>query len=138
MPIRGGWGHDLEDAIIIDKYNDTVDKANPVDGIALEYLIVEKRIYGELIIFRKKGEQFCHIEWKPSKQSVLNREGKSYDHLIIKGTCFSEEDFEMLKRDYEENISNPDFNLDEHNEKRQSLQYHFETEYYFDITSFYS
>ncbi len=117
LPIKGGWGYNIEDAIIIDKFDETVDKAIPFDGIALEYLIVEKRIYEELIIFRKKREKFCHIEWKPSKQSLLHREGKNYDHLIIEGTCFIDKDFEMLKREYEENISNPDFNLDEHKEK---------------------
>lgn len=53
LPISGGWGYDIQSACVIDKYDPTVNKEMPFDGISIEYIFVEKRIYEEMIIFRE-------------------------------------------------------------------------------------
>ena len=52
IPIRGGWGYTIDDPVIIDKNDPIVLRGMPFDGVGLEYVFVEKRIYEELIIFR--------------------------------------------------------------------------------------
>ncbi len=138
LPIKGGWGYNIDDAIIIDKNDEVVDKESLFDGVGIEYIIVEKRLYEELIIFRSNEDKFCDISWKLLKQSILTHDGKNYDHLIFEGTCFADEDFNTLKNELIENKNKAGFNMNEHLEKREMLQYHFKTEYYFDITSFYA
>jgi hypothetical protein len=63
IPIRGGWGYTFDDAVIIDKNDPVVPKGIPFDGVELEYIFVEKRIYEELIIFRPKNEGYSGIGW---------------------------------------------------------------------------
>ena len=55
LPIRGGWGYTKADAVIIDATDPVVPKDVPFDGVGIEYLFVEKRIYEEMIIFRPPG-----------------------------------------------------------------------------------
>jgi len=45
LPISGGWGYDIENACVIDKNDSTVIKGIPFDGVGVEYVFVEKRIY---------------------------------------------------------------------------------------------
>ena len=61
LPIRGGWGYSQEDACIIEKNDPLVDPSLPFDGVGVEYVFVEKRIYEEMIIFRPDGEKFSGI-----------------------------------------------------------------------------
>ena len=77
IPIRGGWGYTLEDAVIIDKNDPIVSKGSPFDGVSLEYVFVEKRIYEELIIFRPKDDRFTGINWKLLKQQMRPTTKKS-------------------------------------------------------------
>ena len=49
LPIHGGWGYSLEDAAVIDKNDPTVPSGMPFDGVEIEYVFVEKRIYEELL-----------------------------------------------------------------------------------------
>ena len=50
LPISGYWGYNLESACVIDKNDPAVSKGMPFDGIGIEYIFVEKRIYEEMII----------------------------------------------------------------------------------------
>jgi hypothetical protein len=138
LPINGGWGYEIDDPIIIDKNDPAVIQGSPFDGVGIEYKIVQTRIYEELIIFRSEGEKFNNIEWKLRKQRLLQRNERMIDYLVFKGTCLHDKDYGMLKKEYEDNLFNPDFDEDEHDKKRESLLYHFETEYFFDITSFFA
>lgn len=136
LPIKGGWGYSIEDSIIIDKKDCTVSEILPFDGVGIEYIIVEKRIYEELIIFRGTGDKHSGIKWKLEKQKTLQIEGRIYDHLTFEVTCFRDDDFEWLKQDVQLNSSNPNFSVD-HSKKREEFQCYYTTEYFFDITSFY-
>lgn len=136
LPIKGGWGYSIEDAIVIDKNDPIVDQSIPFPGVAIEYQVVDKRLLEELIIFRPE-DRYMGIIWKRNMQSCFGANGKSYDHLIIKGHCFSEEDFLSLKNEAIGCEDNPNFNIVEHFKKRERLMWHFTTEYFFDITSFF-
>ena len=61
LPIRGGWGYDQEDACIIDKNDPIIDPDSPMPfyGVGYEKIFVERRIYMELITYRKEDE---HIQ----------------------------------------------------------------------------
>ena len=63
LPIAGGWGYTQADAAIIDKNDPVVIEGLPFDGVGIEYIFVEKRIYEELIIFKLLGEPYAGIRW---------------------------------------------------------------------------
>lgn len=136
LPIKGGWGYSLEDAIIIDKNDPIVDQDLPFHGIGIETLIVEKRIYEELIIFRREGDKFSGINWKTEKQELKNIDERYFDILTVQVSCFRDEDFELLRQDVKLNSGQPNFEAN-HTKKRENLQFSYSTKYYFDITSFY-
>jgi len=87
MPIRGGWGYTMTDAVVIDKNDPIVQKGMPFDGVGLEYLFVEKRIYEELIIFRPENDRFSGIEWKCLKQRLTHSKDRSFDVLTFEVTA---------------------------------------------------
>lgn len=137
LPIKGGWGYSIEDAIIIDRDDSTVDKSIPFPGVAIEYNIVDKRLWQELFFFRPLSNRFFGIQWERELQSLMSVGEKRYDFLKVKGYCFLDHDYISLRDEFMQRESNQEFDIKKHLEKREQLMYHFTTEYYFDITSFF-
>ena len=137
--IAGGWGYTKDDAVIIDKNDPVVPEGLPFDGVSIEYVFVEKRIYEELIIFRLLGESYAGISWDQIEQSLESHDGRHYDVLIYEVTAFSESDWNELKDEWESNNCFKDSpeGLKTHEEKRASKMIKYTTEYWFDITSFF-
>jgi hypothetical protein len=71
LPIKGGWGYDFDSACIIDKTDPSVTEGIPFDGVGIEYVFVEKRIYEEMIIFRDDDEKYVGIRWDLDNQALL-------------------------------------------------------------------
>lgn len=139
LPLSGGWGYDQESAIVIDKFDATVDRSDPFNGVALEYLIVEKRLYEELIIQRETGDAYSDIRWKQVKQSVVEKDGRRWDLLEYDVTAFHDTDWDSLKNEWEESdafLDDPEGER-RHQQKRDALQVRFSTVYWFEITSFF-
>lgn len=127
LVIDGGWGYGPEDAIILEATSDMVP---------IEYLIVEKRLYEELIIFRPKGNQYASIKWKLKSQRLMNIDERHFDHLIFDVTAFHEKDWEYLSQDW---LSHNGYATDaeglaKHEAEREKRMIHFVTEYWFDIS----
>jgi hypothetical protein len=139
LPISGGWGYNKEDAVVIDKNDPVVTKEIPFDGVGIEYVFVEKRIYEELIIFRPEGGTFSGIEWNLIEQRLLSDGDRKFDILSFDVTAIPDADWELLKSEWEQNdgFQSSQSGKDAHIVKRNSKTVHYTTEYWFDITSFY-
>ena len=138
LPIRGGWGYSQEDTVIIDKNDPIVPSGIPFDGVEIEYIFVEKRIYKELIIFRPPEERFAGIKWKLLKQRSTEHKQRSYDVLSFEVTALPSKDFEELKAEWEgpDGYGSPGFDVDAHFSKRDAKTIRYVAEYWFDVTSF--
>lgn len=139
LPLSGGWGYDRDSAIVIDKYDPVVDSTLPFNGVAIEYLLVEKRLYEELIIQRVEGDSYSGIEWKLNLQSLVEHEGRTYDVLEYDVTAFHDSSWDALKAEWDANSGFADDpeGAQRHQKKREALRVRFSTVYWFDITSFY-
>jgi len=139
LPISGGWGYSKEDAVIIDRSDPVVSKGMPFDGVGIEYIFVEKRIYEELIIFRSDNNKLSGIEWNLIRQELRSDGNRKFDVLFFDVTGIPDTDWEQLKREWESNngFQESQAALDSHIEKRNTRIVHYQTEYWFDITSFY-
>ena len=139
IPIKGGWGYTLDDAVIIDKSDPVVPKGIPFDGVGIEYIFVEKRIYEELIIFRPLNDRYSGIRWKLLSQYLNSFNGRSYDVLKFEITALKDKDWAELKAEWKGPNGNgsPGFDTKAHIEKRDSKIIRYVGKYYFDITSFY-
>lgn len=138
LPIKGGWGYDFGSACVIDKNDSTVSKVMPFDGVGIEYVFVEKRIYEEMIIFREDNQKYSGIRWDLEKQELLFNEDKAYDKLVFKVVGFSEEVWDELTSRFESLKNSGKLDLPpELDAYRESKAYKFTRDYYFDITSFY-
>ncbi|TGY63910.1 hypothetical protein [Parabacteroides distasonis] len=130
-PISGGWGYTQEDAVVLE-----VD--NEGDGVALEYKFLEYRSYEEGIIFRPKGYKLEGFRFKMGKQALYKKNGKSYDWVTMTVSAYTEEDFKLLKNDFEGNngyINDPG-GLKRPQELSQSKRISYEVTGWFDITRF--
>ena len=138
LPIRGGWGYTIEDAVIIDKNDPAVSKVIPFDGVGLEYIFAEKRIYEELVISRPLNGRFSGIRWELLRQNLQNHdEGRAFDFLVFEITAFPDRDFAALKAEWETQSTNADFDIMAHAAKREGKIVRYERDYWFDITSFF-
>jgi hypothetical protein len=129
LPIHGGWGYTMDDAVVIDREDPIVPKGSRFDGVEVEYAFVEKRIYAEMIFLRPPGEAFAGIEWKLLRQSLMSPGVRYYDLLEFEITAFSERDWSMFK--------SGGFDAQEYNRRREQMLIRFTREFWFDITSFY-
>lgn len=138
LPITGGWGYDLESACVIDKNDPTVSKVIPFNGVSIEYVFVEKRIYEEMIIFRPANEKYSGIRWEIREQELLHKEGRTFDKLVFEVVGFTDEVWDELSSRFEELKNNNKLDLlPELDAYRESKAHKFIREYYFDISSFY-
>lgn len=139
LPISGGWGYTKEDACIINKNDPVVDPVLPFDGIGIEYVFVEKRIYEEMIILRASGDKFSGISWNLKKQELLEENDRHFDKLVYEITAFGDYDWQELKAEFEgpKGKGHPDFDEEEHEKKRQERMFRLTREFWFDITSFF-
>ena len=140
IPISGGWGYDKDDCVIIEKNDKLNSKIIPFDGYSIENIFVEKRIYLELITLRAPEVSFHNINWKLQEQKLVNNDNKYFDHLKYFVTGYIDDDWKSLKKEYEDNndfINDPD-GLKKHELKREELLHGYETNYWFDISSFYN
>ena len=139
LPISGGWGYSKDDACIIDKFDSVVDPNVPFNGIAIEYIFVEKRIYEEMIICRSSGDEFAGIKWELIRQELITDKDRKYDKLLFEISAFPEKDWEELKAEYEgpKGYGNQNFDLEAHEKKRQQRMIKITREFWFDITSFF-
>ena len=138
LPISGGWGYDMETACVIDKNDSTVIKGIPFDGVGVEYVFVEKRIYEEMIIFRAANEKYAGIRWNQLLQQTQSFNSKYYDVLKYSVEGFEHSVWEELVTRFQEiqKTDKPEL-MAELDTYRESKVYRFEREFYFDITSFY-
>lgn len=112
VPVKGGWGYTIDDAIIIDMDDPMVPKDAPFNGVGLEYELAKYRSVIEVAASGhfnadEMDDQFS-IEHERLKQRTFSQDGKQYDVLT----------FEVTARGRE-----------------KAIQY--TADYYFDITSFY-
>jgi len=138
LPIKGGWGYDFDSACVIDKNDPSVSKLMPFDGVGIEYVFVEKRIYEEMIIFRGDDEKYSGIRWNLEKQELLFQNDKPYDKLIFNVVGFTDEVWNELTNRFEAIQKSGRLELmDELDAYRESKALRMVREFYFDITSFY-
>lgn len=139
LPISGGWGYTRDDACIIDEDDPIVPKGIPFNGIAVEYSFVEKRIWEEMIIFRRPEDQYAGIKWKLLRQHLSHVNGRAYDMLEFEITALPQTVWEALKAEWEgpDGFINPDFDQEAHDRKHEKNKFTIVREFWFDITSFF-
>lgn len=119
LPIHGGWGYSHNDACIIDKDDPLVNASLPFNGVAVEYVFVEKRIYIEMIIHRPRGDGFSGIKWKLHSQNLITESERKFDQLVFEITAIADKYWEILKTEFEGEYDyhHPDFDIVLHDKK---------------------
>jgi len=138
IPIKGGWGYSIEDAIIIDKNDAVVPRDIPFDGISLEYVIIDKRIYLELNGLQDNSNKYKDIYWKVEKQELVSNEGRYFDKITVRITALHLDDYKSRRTEWKENGHKPDFDKEWFMKKSLELTQYCYREFWFDITSFYA
>jgi hypothetical protein len=116
-----------------------VSSAEAFDGVAIEHVFAEKRLYEELIVSRPSGKKYSNIEKRLSRQSLHRVDSRMYDVWVFDVTAFREQDLDFLRATFEgpNGISNPDFDRAGHAKLHQSLMRGGSRQYWFDIISFF-
>jgi len=147
LPIKGGWGYSKDDAVIIDKNDDSIKNSTAnFDGVSLEYWFAQRRAWLEFITGRVENDRFSGVELKLITQSLHQTDNKTYDCLIFSITALRDDDFDELKEDWNY-ITNGSNNLtieeqenkkQENEQRREDKLIRIKAEYWFEISSFYN
>lgn len=139
LPISGGWGYSIDDCVVIDKTDPTVDQSLPFDGTKVQQTFIKRRIHAELIDFREQGDAFAWMNETLNTQLLKEIDGRKFDVMHFRVNAITERDWEFLKVDWESNNSYADNaeGMERHMQERQLRACSYETQYWFDITSFY-
>jgi hypothetical protein len=137
LPVAGGWGYAQSDAIVFRRDDFPSDRAAR-DFASLEYMIAQKIIYEELIIFQPKGAQYSGIDMELVSQALRSSEDsrRHYDILQFRISCWSDQHWEALRQEWEENEfgTKPGFSRERHDQKRSASRIQYEHTFWFDIT----
>lgn len=135
LPITGGWGYAKADAIVFVR-NEFSPPQAARDFVPLEYHIIQKIIYEELIIFRPKDFKFSGIDMTRDAQRTIQDGNRKYDVLECTVTCWSDWHWEQLKQEWTDNDfgEHPRFSKEAHAAKRTASQVSYERQFWFDIT----
>ena len=130
-PVRGGWGYDENEMVVIELDNEA-------DGVALERQFIKYRTYEELIVFRPENRRMAGICAKKGKQVLMSINGKDCDKISYTVTAYRENDFNRLKADWEAHngYADDEEGLKKHLAWRESIKISYETVCYFDISAF--
>ena len=140
LPIRGGWGYSKEDAVIIDRSHPAAANFQPFNGVEVEHVFIQLRLWEELIGTRPEGQQHSGCKFKLIKQSLVGGEnGKKYDVMLCDITALPDHVFEALKAEWEgpDGFRSPNFDMKEHESRREAATVHYVGEYWFEISSFF-
>lgn len=138
LPIEGGWGYEIDDAVVINKGHHSVNPRLPFHGVSVERTFVLHRLFVELISMRPREDDYSGIKWKPRSQRLIQKDGKSYDQLHCDASALRTQDFEALKAIWtgQNGHGSPNFDEEAHMRMHEQRLVHFECEYWFDVTSF--
>jgi hypothetical protein len=129
LPIRGGWGYSMEDAVIIDRDDPMVEKGRRFDGIGVEYAFVDKRIHAELVFFRPRDAALVALERKLLLQRLTLLEERYFDVLRFQIKTLPKTIWNVIRE-----ANRPEH---ERNDRANRLAAQVDQEFWFDITSFY-
>jgi hypothetical protein len=140
LPIQGGWGYSKDDCVVIDMNDSTENEAVPFNGIRIEKVFVEKRIYTELIVLAQDEDILIGIEWDLQAQKLWKDDGKSFEILTYMVSGFHKNDWIQLKAEYEaiKGVGLTSLAKEAYRCKRNDLMVRCIQEFWFDITSFFN
>ncbi len=133
VPLAGGWGYGQEDAIVL-----LVESTDA--GIAMEYKLIEYRVYKELNGLDSGKAKYVGISCSDVSQRLMFADGgRRFDVLFYTVKALPIEDYLFLKQDWD---SHNGYNDDEegknkHYQMREERTIAYKTECHFDISHFF-
>lgn len=129
LPISGAWGYTEGDAVV---FSEDVSKSEYFSTFPI---VVEKRIYEELIVFRSGWERFSLINWEMVSQQLMETNNGPHDHLIYSITALKDAAADFLQREFEVagGFSDDPEGKSAHEDKRHSLTVTYEGHYWFKL-----
>jgi len=134
LPIKGGWGYSPEDAIIVDRSDQAMSNEKMIYRVEdIPELLVELRIYYELVNMRPANDRYAGIKWKVTDSKTVSMEGKHYQCKEVEITAHKESDYEALKAAYDKGRLESDWNKVEHFSMHEELMRRYVGKYWFEI-----
>ena len=133
LPISGGWGYSQSDAIIFDR-SKFASAIAARDFVSLEYHIVRKIVFEELIVFREKNNRFSGIDLEPDKKALIQEDDRMFDCLDFRISCWADQHWEWLRDDWERHGQLSSFDSASHLAKREASKIVYARQFWFDIT----
>ena len=136
----GGWGYDVEHAVIVKEFDPEINPDKKFDGVSLEYAFIDKRIREELIFNRPEGQRFEELDYNTIDHSLHRIDGVPYDYIKVEVTAYSEKEWNELKSDWESHdcYKNDPEGRKRNLDRKEACKVTYQAEYWFNISDFMS
>lgn len=92
LPIKGGWGYQLEDAVVVER-----ELLPDLPLKTLQNTFVERRVIEELILRRPEEQRFAGIRRKVLSRERVNKVGRFFDVLSVEVKAVPHAQFASLQ-----------------------------------------
>jgi len=92
LPIQGGWGYQLEDAVEIEQ-----ELLPELDLKTIQTKFIERRVVEELVLRRPEDQRFAGIRRKVQSRERVNRVGLFFDVVKVEIKALPEMQYATLQ-----------------------------------------
>ncbi len=135
----GGWGYTQETATVVNTFDPEVNPDTHFDGVSLESVFIQKRIWEETDFARKEGEKFFGVDERKISQALVEKDGALFDYVKVEVIAYPEIEWKKLKAEWEahnEFADDPAGKAD-NLKRKEACKITFVDEFWFRIDSFF-
>jgi len=134
LPLKGGWGYTADDAIVIDTGDPILKAEKMIYRVSdIPELVVEFRIYYELVNMREPNDQYAGIKWKLIDMKPVSEGGRKLHQYKYEITAHRAEDYEALRLAYDKGRLEADWDKDEHFAMHDELMRRYIGEFWMEV-----
>jgi hypothetical protein len=126
LDISGEWGYDQENALKIHSFEGEL--------FQFEHALASMRAYIEMNMTVDETKRYGAINVNEIKREVIRENNKVYDKITYEISAMPEKMYEAFIAEYKEKYESPDFDIQEHFEKRKKATIVLQKVFWFEIS----
>jgi hypothetical protein len=113
IDIDGGWGYDEASALRIRALSEGVSKEQ------MQHMLASMRTYLEMHLTLPKEKRYGSINLNEEKREQLEANGSKLECVTYRAEAMKESDYEAFIEEYKQGYGKPDFDLNDHFQRRK-------------------
>jgi hypothetical protein len=128
VDVEGGWGYDESSPLCIRSLSEGASRKQ------MQHMLASMRTYLEMHLTLPKEKRYGSINLNELSRKRLERSGKILECVSYRIDAMKESDYETFIEEYKQGYGKPDFDLDDHFQRRKAATITRTITFWFDIS----